>query len=224
MQIANKLNLIKSYIVFKSYVNKLVYKALPVGTKRQRKSGWYQKQQDGTWTKIKQEKTETKKESDIKSKQAPDAKQLNNSAINHFGLTNDIYEAGYILDNGKMLDFSGKRQGGDPGERVMDHREVEGIPGFKKKKKGQESSENMMQFVDDAKAVRIDAAKGLVNSVGVPSDNQISAILHNIKKFSDGDSIVLEIDNEKGDTIDSAEIDNPRVKDIMDFYNKHKNK
>ncbi|MFW6175232.1 MAG: JAB domain-containing protein, partial [Acidobacteriota bacterium] len=41
-----------------------------------------------------------------------------------FGTTDDPFEGGYILRDGTMLDFSGKRQGGSPGRRLMDHREI----------------------------------------------------------------------------------------------------
>ena len=42
-----------------------------------------------------------------------------------FGTTDDYREAGYILPDGSLLDFSGRRQGSTtPGHRYMDHREV----------------------------------------------------------------------------------------------------
>lgn len=52
---------------------------------------------------------------------------INEKAIKEFGLINDFKEAGYILTNGKLLDFSGKRDGGCSGVRYMDHREIESI-------------------------------------------------------------------------------------------------
>lgn len=45
-------------------------------------------------------------------------------AVKEFGLTDDFYEAGYILRDGRMLDFSGKKFGGDPGHRALDHRQI----------------------------------------------------------------------------------------------------
>ncbi len=187
--------------------------ALPPGTKRQRKDGIYEKQSSGKWTKIKKKKED-------KPEVSGSNKKLTSGAIKHFGLTNDINEAGYLMENGDMLDFSGKKFGGDSGERVMDHREVSAMPGFKPREKGQSGTDYMIQFMDEANAVRIDAAGGLVNSNGIPSKSQISAIVRNIKNFSDGDFIILDMDNKKGDTIDSIEIDNPRAMDILNFYNK----
>jgi len=45
-------------------------------------------------------------------------------AIKEFGLTKDFREVGYILEGGKLLDFSGKNQGGQSGNRSLDHREI----------------------------------------------------------------------------------------------------
>lgn len=43
--------------------------------------------------------------------------------VQNFGLTTDVAEAGYILPDGRMLDFSGKSHGWTPGRRGLDHRE-----------------------------------------------------------------------------------------------------
>lgn len=48
-------------------------------------------------------------------------------AVKELGTTNNPIEAGYILRDGRMLDLSGKRQGGPGGVRYLDHREVAGI-------------------------------------------------------------------------------------------------
>ena len=49
---------------------------------------------------------------------------IENAVIEEFGATEDPREAGYILEDGQMLDFSGVREGGMPGMRSFDHREV----------------------------------------------------------------------------------------------------
>lgn len=50
-------------------------------------------------------------------------------AVEEFGTTEDPFEAGYILRDGKMLDFSGRRLGRGTvgGTRSMDHRRVAGL-------------------------------------------------------------------------------------------------
>lgn len=41
-----------------------------------------------------------------------------------FGVTTNFKEAGYLLQDGSLLDLSGKNQGGTPGRRTLDHREI----------------------------------------------------------------------------------------------------
>jgi hypothetical protein len=45
-------------------------------------------------------------------------------AKKEFGTTRDPYEAGWILPDGSMLDFSEKNEGGPSGQRSLDHRAV----------------------------------------------------------------------------------------------------
>ena len=50
-----------------------------------------------------------------------------NKAKKYFKTTTNFSEAGYLLPDGSMLDFSGKRFGGTGNMRVMDHREINAI-------------------------------------------------------------------------------------------------
>ena len=50
--------------------------------------------------------------------------EYNKVAVNHFGTTFRLSEAGYILTDGRLLDFSGKKFGAQGGSRTLDHREV----------------------------------------------------------------------------------------------------
>jgi hypothetical protein len=50
--------------------------------------------------------------------------ELHDTAKRIFGTTEDPREAGYILLDGEMLDFSGKNEGGTPGTRAYDHRQI----------------------------------------------------------------------------------------------------
>jgi hypothetical protein len=46
---------------------------------------------------------------------------LTQQAIDQFGTTNDPREAAFILEDGRMLDFSGKDEGGQAGDRNFEH-------------------------------------------------------------------------------------------------------
>lgn len=89
-----------------------------------------------------------------------------NAAAEHFGTTKDIAEAGYILPDGRMLNFSG----GARGKRTIDHldvAEVRGVPGS--------GFEAMAAFLR-AGAMRIDAKEGAVTLETKPTLSQESVI------------------------------------------------
>jgi len=82
-----------------------------------------------------------------------------NKAIEHFGLTDDPNEAGYILPDGTMLDFSGKNtvsqenSSSHMGTRPRDHREInfvlDDFPG------GTNRTDGMNAFMRLTGAIRI---------------------------------------------------------------------
>ena len=62
-------------------------------------------------------------ENEEKSHRNP--KDAINQAKEFFGITNDFREAGYLLQDGTLLDFSGRSQGSRTyGRRTLDHREI----------------------------------------------------------------------------------------------------
>ncbi|MCK5548036.1 MAG: hypothetical protein KAI64_03415, partial [Thermoplasmata archaeon] len=87
-----------------------------------------------------------------------------------FGLTDDWSEAGYILDSGEMLDFSGKNEGGSAGTRARDHREIgQAFVGDKPP-----YTEGMVWFMDKANAIRIAYQSGdlMADFAGPPTRAQ----------------------------------------------------
>lgn len=88
------------------------------------------------------------------------------AAVETFGITTDPNEGGYILTDGRMLDFSGKKEGGPSGGRFMDHREIgmatgdggtEGMLDFMR-----EGNVRMAHFRDD-KALSLDISRPLTD-------------------------------------------------------------
>jgi len=71
-----------------------------------------------------------------------------------FGLTEDILEAGYILGDGSMLNFSG----GFEGERNLDHREV--IEFYGKHVGSGYENKYLPIFQREANAIRISESEG----------------------------------------------------------------
>ena len=71
------------------------------------------------------------------SKEVGDIEQ---AAIEHFGVTDNFKVAGYILPNGQMLDFSGKHWGGESNVRTVDHEDIFEVM--------EASGDNRKQFMD----------------------------------------------------------------------------
>ena len=58
-------------------------------------------------------------------------KNINWQRIKELGKTTNLKEAGYIVPDGSLTDLSGKKEGGQPGVRSLDHREAGGTSGMR---------------------------------------------------------------------------------------------
>lgn len=122
------------------------------------------------------------------------------SAKERMGTTQDIREAGYILPDGTLLDFSGKREGGPRGARAMDHREIDydGVP-------RDEYSAGMIEFMRMG-AIRIDANSGLISTDGlVEITPQQQRRIKQVSQHANG----LYLDMEDGSRRLALEVNNP---------------
>lgn len=136
-------------------------------------------------------------------------KDLEDKAIKQFGLTNNPDEAGYVLSDGRMLDFSGRHQlseqyqridnhniprsGPDDlyGKRSIDHRAVNTITGR------EYGTLDMAQFMHDAKAMRVNI-NGTSITAGVASD--ISPAQKQFIGHFPIDETAFDVMDTKGDT------------------------
>ncbi len=131
-----------------------------------------------------------------------------NHAKEYFGTTNDLREAGYIMEDGTLLDFSGSKFGGPRYERAMDHRQIHDMCC------DYETGEELPEFAD--KWVEMDdfIAMGNIrfnfsksrsgaycsfNLSKEPSAKQLM-IIKKLTRVCDGD-VTVDIDNEDGDVI-----------------------
>jgi hypothetical protein len=135
-------------------------------------------------------------------------------AIAEFGTTKNINEAGYILKDGTMLDFSDKKNGGEPGQRIQDHRDIAGI--YAEKLDSQTAYLN--KFIEDTGAVRVKPLSDqfdfdIVESVGI-TEKQREVITRAIRNKArvDIDVYASAQSNSPSKTI---ELDMPLVSDVM---------
>lgn len=138
---------------------------------------------------------------------------LTKSAIKEFGTTKDINEAGYLLPDGTMLDFSGKNQGAGAsarGHRYLDHRDIGQVaPSI-----GDSPTETMQGFMSSVDAVRIDYNNGNFNvNFSKPlTESQRAQIM---KNAGNGDFIIDVTNPKNGNTIYSNYLNNPSKIEVV---------
>ena len=132
---------------------------------------------------------------------------LINEAVKEFKTTNDINEAGYIMPNGRMLDFSAKREGALGGDRPIDHREIIRL----KEIKGN-GTDGMIEFMNNTGAIRVNSHEGLSIDISKPiTPQQITTILKNLRGK---EYFGIETNDINGNTTWHKEIEFPRILDV----------
>ena len=122
---------------------------------------------------------------------------LNKNAIEYFGKTYNWNETGYILKDGSRLDFSGKNQGAPGGYRTLDHRDISDI--YDENYSGAYAMVDFMQRGN----IRISPEIDGINLSVYPTNEQQKALESFINKKNG--EIILDIDDEYGDTVQSFE-------------------
>jgi len=143
----------------------------------------------------------------------PDKKVLSNSdliiedAIKKHGITNNPELAGFITNDGKMIDASGIKQGSQGLSRSVDHREIAtdaliDNPNYQKSFSG---SEALSSFMDETKSTRISVQPKEINIdiLHNPSDQQMKQL----EKISKGKTIVADISKKDGSVLKSGTFD-----------------
>jgi hypothetical protein len=116
-------------------------------------------------------------------------------AVQYFGTTSDFREAGYILPDGTMLDFSDKQNGGLPGMRLLDHREVAEILDLPQ-------TEALITFMNSGCIRVMPECPGLDISI-YPTKKQIDVIRRFVDYYR-GD-VCIDISDKKGNIVTTFE-------------------
>jgi hypothetical protein len=165
---------------------------------------------------------------------ALDAPDLAAKAAEVFGKTRDIREAGYVMPDGSMLDFTGRHQvtkdytriGGFnrpvenkrdwmAGERNVDHRDVSELIDAPQ---GISGTDAMTQFMDQTNAIRNKPGIGF-ESVETPTDQQLKTLIGGHNKTYRGEPMMVELsDRATGDVIASTEFEKPSVEAVKRWF------
>ncbi len=127
-------------------------------------------------------------------------KQHRKDADEYFGHTYKWSETGYILTNGKKLDFSGRHEGGPGGYRTVDHRDIRDALGDDYG--GSDYSGSMVQFMSEGN-IRISPESSGINLSVMPTKNQLDS-LSDFISHNRGE-VILDLDTPDGQTVSSTE-------------------
>lgn len=117
----------------------------------------------------------------------------------YFGTTYNVNEAGYLLTDGKLLDMSGRHEGGPGGYRTVDHRDI--ADAFDGDYGDGSYSGGMVEFMR-AGNIRLSPESGGINLSVKPNKAQLDTLDRYISKFRG--EVMVDFDNAAGDTVASA--------------------
>ena len=145
---------------------------------------------------------------------------LFDNAKQHYGLTNNFNAAGYMLPDGSLLDFSEANDGGDPNQRSLDHRDIEGII----MDEGKEYDSRWMYIADfmNEGAIRLLPEYAGINIMQAPTAEQRKRLFDFIYKYNG--EVILEIADERLNNIAYVEYDRRTsparvLRDIDNYFN-----
>lgn len=146
-----------------------------------------------------------------------EADYFRKQAVKKFGYTPYFYDAGYIMPNGKMLNFSGEK-GQHYGSRGEDHRAIGTIYA------DTEGTDALVRFMNDGNIRIMAETPGLdISASTEPSKEQYTTIRRFANEFSDGGYFAVDLSDGNGKTVGTLEYEgniNPTriVNDIKHFY------
>jgi hypothetical protein len=134
-----------------------------------------------------------------------------------YGITFNLKEAGYILQDGSLIDLSGKRQGGPSNTRALDHREVGQV--MDEEDFGSES-DYMHQFMLESGAIRLSffGDDVMLDVTQAPTDRQLRIIGRALRQGNG--TAVIDVTNVRGSVLASTEIERATPAKIRAFIEK----
>lgn len=146
-----------------------------------------------------------------------EADYFRKQAEKEFGYTPYFYDAGYIVRNGKMLNFSGEK-GQHFGSRGEDHRAIDAI--YEKT----QGTDALVRFMNDGNIRIMAETPGLdIFAKLEPSKEQYATIRRFVNEYADGGYFAIDLSDESGNSVGTLQYEgniNPTriVNDIKHFY------
>lgn len=143
--------------------------------------------------------------------------ELIEDAVKHFGVTDDVAKTGYVLPDGRGLDFSAKNAG-----RTLSHEAINEVGGLPEADKTGRS-----HFMADTGSMRTHIADGQVNvefhATNAPTESQIDWIRRALDE-NPHSTFLVDISNDKGVAVGTAETEDAEARDIGRTINEARKK
>lgn len=157
-------------------------------------------------------------------------------AKDHFGLTRNPKEAGYVMPDGSMLDFSGRhyadykkvgnrfvpQKGSDylANQRNVDHRELHDILEAPVNKITGQADNNLLlsKFMNDTGAVRNFPGIGFETSA-IPTDKQLKSLIGGHNSSYKGDPLKIDLAYPSGEVYATFDFAKPNLESIKKWIN-----
>lgn len=153
-----------------------------------------------------------------------ETEKIFDAAKKRFGTTRDLREAGYILPDGTMLDFSGRHQmdegmdtSGLRGQRSVDHRDVKQL-NYESDGNTPSGIETSMPDFIERGAIRIDSNAGTINLSAAPTAAQRAVLRQLIAR--NGGAVSVDFGN-GWDSDHYAEYDEARPQRVLSDIDKY---
>ncbi len=139
-------------------------------------------------------------------------------AVNHYGYTGDFREAGYLLPNGRMLNFCGSK-GQHYGMRGNDHRDIGQLYASGE----MQGSAAMIAFMKDGNIRVMAETPGIdISTAAEPTAAQYTAIRNMAYKFASDEYFSVDLTDERGNNVGNYEYEgdiNPsRIVNDIKYY------
>lgn len=134
------------------------------------------------------------------------------AAVKEFGITSNPMAAGYVLPDGRMLDFS---EEGGGGGRTEDHRAVERLDGINGSR-----ADAMVDFMNRTGAIRVDFSSGMFETQRPPTDKQIRTAVRAAREADR--PLMLEASRPDGSPRASFELERPTAEAVKRFFDENR--
>ena len=180
----------------KAYKNLLESHGLNVNTRElQKQEGELYRR----WEELRDRELEAEETAEIEKSGKTESEYRRDKAVKEFGYTPYFYDAGYIVPNGKMLNFSGEKNR-HFGSRGQDHRAVSTVYANKT------GSEAMVAFMHGGNIRIMPESPGLdIASSVEPTAQQYATIRKFVREYGDDEYLNIDFTNEKGNVVGNLE-------------------